>query len=147
MIDQLQNDYTKMTERLEKHDICEVARVSFEQITCLACHLWETHRSNVNCICFVDNGTHVHFIDIWHFRFCAWKEAWVQNTKWHPKRRWLTHPPPLIGNYLHAYTLICQSYGSIWQLHGTGAWCWARKIQKGNFTETFETVPDYSIQC
>uniref|UniRef100_K1RE73 Uncharacterized protein n=1 Tax=Magallana gigas TaxID=29159 RepID=K1RE73_MAGGI len=35
--------------------------------------------------------------------------------------------PPSIGDYLHGYTLSYQSYGSLWQLLGTGAWFWTRE--------------------
>lgn len=75
-----------------------------------------------------------------HFRFCAWKVGWVQNTKCHSKRRWLT--PPSIGDYLHGYTLSYQSYGSLWQLLGTGAWLWTREnVKKGQFFRKFWDRP------
>uniref|UniRef100_K1R0Z5 Uncharacterized protein n=1 Tax=Magallana gigas TaxID=29159 RepID=K1R0Z5_MAGGI len=35
--------------------------------------------------------------------------------------------PPSIGDYLHGYTLSYKSYGSLWQLLGTGAWFWTRE--------------------
>uniref|UniRef100_K1QYM6 Uncharacterized protein n=1 Tax=Magallana gigas TaxID=29159 RepID=K1QYM6_MAGGI len=38
--------------------------------------------------------------------------------------------PPSIGDYLHGYTLSYKSYGSLWQLLGTGAWFWTRENEK-----------------
>lgn len=58
MNDQLQNDYTKMTERLAKHDICEVAnKIPVWIVIC--------ERQIVRMfIAFVLWITELHFIDI-----------------------------------------------------------------------------------
>ena len=98
----------------------------------------------------MDRGAHVNFIDIWHFNTgSTFHQIWNKNAKLRPKfslsvlclksRVGSEHEmslekkvidPPSIGDYLHGYTLSYQSYGSLWQLLGTGAWLWTRENVK-----------------
>lgn len=110
----------------------------------------------------MDRGAHVNFIDIWHFNTgSTFHQKWNENAKLWPKfslsvlclksRVGSEHEmslekkvidPPSIGDYLHGYTLSYQSYGSLWQLLGTGAWFWTREnVKKGQFFRKFWDRP------